>query len=175
MTRGFMNSFFPRYRLVADNIHIGRSEYDIVGIRKSGFVDEIEIKVSRADFRADFKKMVQVKNPEWDDLLPYFENRQRGDKWKWMSKHLALANGLLTPNYFAFLLPPALVDQCEPDIPEHAGLYEYAPELLWSKLRTVIKPKRLHSRKIAHESEMRILRKLSWRYINLISDVENDE
>jgi len=47
-----------RYELLATNIFLDwqSNEMDLLGIRKSGFIDEIEIKLTKADFKADFKK-----------------------------------------------------------------------------------------------------------------------
>jgi len=46
-----------RYEMLLPNVYVKNScEMDLLGVRKSGFIDEIEIKMSKSDFNADFKK-----------------------------------------------------------------------------------------------------------------------
>lgn len=62
MQIAFYQAHSQRYELVATNLYLGwcGGEMDIFGMRKSGFVDEAEIKLSASDFKADFKKTVRV-------------------------------------------------------------------------------------------------------------------
>lgn len=166
MTRVFLRNYVTRYRLAAPNLLLpGGCEADILGVRKSGFVDEIEIKISRGDFLADFRKQVQVRNPAYDKTKPHYQQALAGlSPWEWIPKHEALAAGRLVLNYFAFLLPTELAEQCLGDVPDHAGLYEFRPDIWDGQIRAVKRAPRLHGGKVSEQIELDILRKLSWRY-----------
>ena len=75
-------------------------EADVAAVTKTGFVHEIEIKVSRSDFLADFKK--SNSNGKKHEIL-----QAKGDK---------------NPNYFWFATPKGLLK--ESDIPHYAGWIE---------------------------------------------------
>jgi len=91
--------FEQSHNIQALNYHrSGYYESDILAITKSMLVTEVEVKVSRADFFADFKKKM---------------------------KHYKLANRLINknwiiPNRFYFACPEGLIKIEE--IPEYAGL-----------------------------------------------------
>lgn len=165
--RALLYAFFvqsgQRYQLLAPNVHMHDYELDILAVRKSGFVDEIEIKVSRPDFLADFKKTVQLKNPEWDDALPYVDQVRKGiEKWAPVTKHDALKDGRILANYFSFMLPVHLVEQCE--IPDYAGLYAYDADYFGGKVVEVKKAPRLHDRRMSPEAQAKVAFKMMWRY-----------
>lgn len=84
----------PRY--VLQNLFVFGWESDLLFLSKSGFWTELEIKVSRADFRADLK------------------NKQE--------KHgvLADASVRMKPNQFFYAVPDGMIQPDE--IPEYAGL-----------------------------------------------------
>ena len=108
MQMSFYRHYCQRYELMATNLYLGwcGGEMDIFGMRKSGFVDEIEIKLSVSDFKADFKKTITVR----EDHEAYFPG---GCTWSpaWKSKHEALKDGEHSCNYFSFFLPVDLVDK----------------------------------------------------------------
>jgi hypothetical protein len=61
--RAFYYKTYQRYEMVAPNIYIDQNnEMDLMGLRRSGYIDEIEIKLSKSDFQADFKKTVRIKS-----------------------------------------------------------------------------------------------------------------
>lgn len=143
-----------RYELLAPNVYPDwkLGEMDLMGIHKSGFVDEIEIKLSRSDFLADFKKTVKI-----DDT--------NGEYW-WSTedrlKHETLPEGLNHCNYFSFLMPEELAEKC--DIPKYAGLYTFKD----GRIKEVKKAPRLHSRKISIELKYSIAKKMAYRYWDLL-------
>ena len=164
--RAILWAFFlhtnTRYTLMAPNCYVGWSnEMDIVGWRKSGFIDEIEIKLSRSDFLADFNKTSQVKfgmtKNQWGH--EYADVRR-------IPKHEALADGLSIPNYFSFLIPTRLVDKCE--IPDHAGLYVFNPDMLGGRIKTIKAAPRLHSRKFKGHTRQKVAEKMAWRYWGML-------
>jgi hypothetical protein len=59
----FHTLFQDKYILVGHNTFPTWShpEMDLFGLRKSGYLDEIEIKLSVSDFKNDFKKIIHIK------------------------------------------------------------------------------------------------------------------
>ena len=165
--KAFYRSTWQRYEMAAPNIHLDWKfkEMDILGLRKSGYVDEVEIKLSKADFRADFKKTVYGGETE----IPREIN---GQKWMqkeplWIPKHEALPQGLNHCNYFSFLLPKELADKC--DIPEYAGLYIFRHNNIGEIVIDEVKrAPLLHKRKISERFKYEIGRKMAYRYWNLV-------
>ena len=172
MTKAFFWEFAQRYRFLAPNLHVRAGyEMDIMGIRKSGLVDEIEIKLSRSDFLADFKKTATFTNPDYDRSVRYDHPDNAGrDFHTTCLKHDAIAKGKCITNYFSFLLPADLAEQCESDIPDHAGLYVFGSDLWFGKVKTVKKAPRLHTDKIPAAAEKRYMEKICWRYRAIITN-----
>ena len=81
----------------------GLQECDVISISKSDFIYEYEVKISKSDFKADFKKPKHTLIKE--------------SKFIKESKSETL---YLVPNYFYFVVPENLISI--DDIPEYAGL-----------------------------------------------------
>lgn len=133
-----------KYRVVIPNVypHPRYKEMDIMAIRPSGYVEEIEVKLTKSDYAADFRKTLNIK----DGLV----NK---------NKHQALKEGLSLCNRFYFLMPQDLADGIV--VPEHAGLYILSNSG-WIEL--IKKAPLLHRRKITPEIEMNVLKNLQYRY-----------
>lgn len=71
-----------------------RSEVDVASILKSGYIAEYEVKISRSDFKADFKKA----------------------KWKYFDHRIETG----IPNYFYYVCPEGMIEEHE--IQDFAGL-----------------------------------------------------
>lgn len=89
----------------------GLAECDVLSISKSNYIYEYEIKISKSDFKADFKKkkhklMCEKKCTKYKMIK---ENNQKVKDTIY-----------LTSNYFYFVVPEGLVGISE--IPEYAGL-----------------------------------------------------
>jgi hypothetical protein len=103
-------------------------ECDMLSLTKAGFWHEFEIKMTRSDFKADFKKssrypyqMHGMSYREYYDL-----SREDMDNLE-DTKHGFLANGCKKgPSYFWFCTPAGLLKP--EDIPEYAGHIEF-PDL----------------------------------------------
>lgn len=153
----FFLSFRDRYELLVPNIYLDNHscEMDMFCIRKSGLCDEIEIKMSKSDYLADFKKMVRI-----------YELKNDG-KRRWSTrileeKHTAIEQGMMAPNYFSFLMSEDLAEKC--DIPDYAGLYTY--RVLDSGITFITQKKTsplLHRSKISLESKYKIAKKAAMR------------
>ena len=82
------------YDCVLPNLYINGWEADVAALGRSGYLSEYEIKVSRSDFRADFKKE---------------------------AKHEQLVTrSTRCPNYFYYVCPRGMLLPTE--VPEYAGL-----------------------------------------------------
>lgn len=100
-------------------------ESDYLSLTKSGYLYEGEVKISKSDFKADFKK-------EKKHLL--LETKYNGK---------SLTNNDLCPHYFFYAVPEGLIDESE--VPPYAGLVyatTYYPYVKWIK-----KPPLLHKEK----------------------------
>lgn len=160
-----------RYDFALPNCYIKHdNECDVIAIRKSGFYDEFEIKISRSDFLADARKTVYVPNPEYiqSDKRTDEHRRimQRTRDWGTLDffmssikrpKSEALTNGHLS-NFFWYVAPQGLIALSE--LPSYAGLIEILP----SGARKLIKsaPK-LHNKKLSFEERYKIARKATFR------------
>lgn len=96
-------------------------EADILIIDRDGFSHEIEIKLSKADFKNDFKK---------------FYTNHNGEKFL---KHDKICCGDYVCNQFSFLVPMGMVRH--EDVPEHCGLIEfYHDEDRWETTFYKVRP-----------------------------------
>ena len=117
-----------------------RWEADLIEITRTYQVIEYEIKVSKSDFRADFKKE---------------------------EKHNLLSVGYditLMPNYFYYICPEGIIP--EKDVPEYAGLIYVIQNKfnsLQRKLKYVKKAPILHNEKVTYEQWRKMALQLSWK------------
>lgn len=161
MQLAFYKATYQRYEILAPNIYLDWqfNEMDLLGVRRSGFVDEIEIKLSKSDFLADFRKTVKVKSGVKEIVPRGYAHTTYEDR----SKHQAIQDGLGHCNYFSFLLPESLAGQCE--IPPYAGLYIYRIDRAGvGRIQEVRAAKRLHTRKLSIQLRYEIGRKMAYRY-----------
>lgn len=89
----------------------GLGECDVISISKSNYIYEHEVKISKADFKADFKKakhQLMLEGRSTSERMIKENNKMVPDTW------------YLTPNYFYFVVPTNLVKV--EDIPQYAGL-----------------------------------------------------
>jgi hypothetical protein len=87
----------------------GLGECDVISISKSDYIYEYEVKISRSDFKADFKK-------EKHQLML----EGKGTKERLIKENNTIDTWYLTPNYFYFVVPRDLISIEE--VPEYAGL-----------------------------------------------------
>lgn len=93
----------------------GTLESDVLAFNKNNFTHEVEIKVSKTDFKKDFQK---VTNAKWDRLIPQ-DSKSRKFFPASENKH-DLIQKKLGPSYFWFAVPKDLISV--EDIPDYAGL-----------------------------------------------------
>lgn len=129
------NRYFP----IACNCYIYNWESDMIAVNKNKYIAEYEIKVSRGDFRADFKK--GNKHSIIADAYNY----------KFASEHI--------PNYFYYVTPPGLLDKSE--LPAYAGLIEVG-----LYVRPVKRAPILHKLEADSSTEFALMKKIYNKYWN---------
>lgn len=111
-------------KYIINNLYVlGAYESDFLCIRKSGYIDEIEVKVSRSDFKNDFKhkeKKHQILSGT------YFLTEEEKKSYKDVN------DIYLKPNRFYYACPDGLLKPEE--IPDYAGLIyiedKYFPKII---------------------------------------------
>jgi len=114
----------------------GLSECDVISISKSDYIYEYEVKISKSDFKADFKKekhKLMLEGVGVKERLIKENNNMVRDIW------------YLTPNYFYFVVPENLLPI--EDIPQYAGLI-YMNEK--QEFETIKKAPLIHKEKATH-------------------------
>ena len=136
-----------------ENLNVYDWESDVLKITKSGYAYEFEIKISRPDFKNDFKHKKK--------------------------KHLLLElkeNKAKMPNYFYYVVPEGLVT--EDEVPEYAGLiYVHATIIgngkTYYQFQEIKAAPRLHGNKI-DESNLKLIDKFYYNYIHWKHKHEKD-
>jgi len=117
--------------IMIPNYYVDGYEMDMFKVSERGYVTEYEVKVSRGDFKADFKKAPEL-----------FEKHKLGS-----TKHDRVKTGERLCNRFYFVVPQGLVKPEE--VPEYAGLIYYtkAGRIEWmGDFRLVKNARLLHKR-----------------------------
>ena len=120
---GFFAPNTQRYNI--ENLYVYDWESDKLIQTRSGLFYEFEIKVSRSDFKNDFKhkedKHVILEGKE--EFLPSYGKILDENKHIW-EKYYRVADKK-KPNYFYYAVPEGLIDKTE--VPEYAGLVYVLP------------------------------------------------
>ena len=132
---GYMSN--PVY--VIANLFVFSWESDFLLKTKSGYWYEVEVKISRSDFKNDRKK-----KPEKYDIL---EGSKSG----------------LRPNYFSYCVPEHLLDKVEDLIPYYAGICTVDD---YGNVRFSRSPNMIHSEKISDDM-LNLTKKFYYNYSNL--------
>lgn len=131
--------FLQSMEYIVPNIRTFMFEMDLFFVRPSGYAEEIEIKVTMADFKADKKKVYK------HDL---YKRAFEGDE---------IARREVAPNRFSYAVPKSL-GITSFDIPEYAGLYIINGGVLRQKWPEFLhKTKRNFDKKIARSTSIRLL------------------
>jgi len=142
------------------NIYLYNWESDFLTVVKSGFVNEYEIKISKADFKNDTKKTEKHETLKyggytirgnWD--YSYYEKKGMLDENK--------RRKCKRPNYFWYVCPENLIEDYE--IPSYAGLIFIKNEIC----KIEKKAPRLHREKITEYQTKKIMVSLGFKYWNL--------
>lgn len=122
-----LNWFFAisTQKYVLENLYVFKWESDKLIETRSGLIYEFEIKVTRSDFKNDFKKedkhvILEGKKehlPAYDKVL---------DRWKSLHEEYYRTSRYKKPNYFYYAVPEGMISVDE--VPEYAGLVYILPE-----------------------------------------------
>lgn len=127
-----LNNFFAMntMKYVIENLYVFKWESDKLIETRSGLMYEYEIKVSRSDYKNDFKnkkdKHVILEGKE-EHIPSYEEYKERfkyygGD----ISDEYYRTENFKKPNYFYYAVPEGMIDASE--VPSYAGLIYVLPE-----------------------------------------------
>jgi hypothetical protein len=173
-----LNGFFamntPKY--VLENLYVFRWESDKFIETKSGLIYEVEIKVSRSDYKNDFKnkkdKHVILEGKE-EHIPSYEEYKERFKHYgSDINDKYYRTENFKKPNFFYYAVPEGMIDVSE--VPEYAGLIYVLPEgkrdtkdgnFCWDGFYVVKNAPKLHSEKYA-DDELKLSEKF---YYNMLS------
>ncbi len=147
-----LNHFFASWKYNVDGLYVFEWESDKLIWTKTGYIYEFEIKISRADFKNDFKhkkeKHLILRGPTEGDLfMPRFYESYQWNKHLYESiedckarvkpgdSHLIASHK--RPNYFYYAVPEGLIQPDE--VPEYAGLIWIQKEYRHVKSSFIIK------------------------------------
>lgn len=144
--------YMPISRYVVPNVYFfghGYCETDCLIVKENGFIYDIEIKISRSDFKADFKKQDKhqiIQQGQTPCRGRYIQDPETG-------RYVIAGVGTLIPaerpNRFYYAVPERLIKIS--DLPSYAGLLYITPT------GSVIKIKEaplLHKEVVPHESRL---------------------
>ena len=158
-----LNYFFASYKYKADGLYVFSWESDKLIWTKSGYIYEFEIKISRSDFKNDFKHKKEkhivlastiARDKAKEIQMSLFEQKEQENR-HWSREMLerrygdidAMAKGKRMPNYFYYAVPTGML---EPDeVPPYAGLIYIDSEYRYVKqsYRIVKEAPQLHKTK----------------------------
>ena len=168
---GFLSMSTQKY--VMENLFVFSWESDKLIMTRSGMLYEFEIKISRSDFKADFKKkdkhvILEGKEefvPSYDKVL---------DCWKPLHEEYYKVSHYKKPHYFYYAVPEGMIAADE--IPEYAGLIYVLPEgkresrdgkICWDSFYVVKPAPKLHNDKYTADelnlSDKFYYNMLSWK------------
>ncbi len=147
---------------IAPNVTMPSGEMDLISISKAGFVYEHEIKISRADFKADFK------HKEEKHVWMRDAKKLKGECVRWIENNRQWGTFVLQhcANYFIYVCPADLVKAEE--VPAYAGLCYWTPSKYWKygEILVIKEPPRLHREKVTQERMEKLARSMMYRYWN---------
>jgi hypothetical protein len=133
-------------KCIIPNIWTGVGEADLIALTQSNYLHEFEIKISRADFRNDFKHK-RVKH----DIL------SGSDRYKGGYRRL------IPTAYFYYAVPENLISVEE--VPEYAGLIYVSEKHHCLIIKSAPK---ISNEKVTLEQENRIMRGCCYRMWNMM-------
>lgn len=137
-----------KHQYAVPNLMFGSGESDVISITKTGYMHEVEIKISRSDFKADARKS------KWK---LYKESIKSGRK---------LSSYYNTPNYFWYCFPEGLIEDSEID--PSFGIFHIKEDPKWKVLTLTVKREasRFGKSKVNRKIINQIARSLSFKLNN---------
>lgn len=130
-----------RYDIIVPNSCVYGWESDVVGVTKTGFAHEFEIKLTVADFKAEARKVKKFESLE-SGVYRYHYGQLTAER----------------PNYFQYVVPEGLIDIA--DVPDFAGLI-YVDNGYISVRK---KPVKIHTEKVTDKQWRQMTRSVMYRY-----------
>lgn len=162
---GFFAESTKKY--VIENLYVFSWESDKLIETRSGLIYEFEIKISKSDFKNDFKKKnkhVILEGKE--DHVPTFDGLE--PIYKEMYEKNYLVSHFKKPNYFYYAVPEGMINK--EDVPDYAGLIYVMPddgEFKFNYLKLVKMAPKLHDTKYTDDDlnlgEKFYYNMLSWK------------
>lgn len=157
-----LDNFFASYKYNVDGLYVFEWESDKLIWTKAGYIYEFEVKISRADYKNDFKhkkdKHIILKGPtEEEQMMPGFYRFYEWNKHHYSSIDECKAKLKPTdsyyianhrkPNFFYYAVPEGMIKPDE--VPEYAGLIYIKQECQFSyqSFSIVKKAPQLHKTK----------------------------
>ena len=173
-----LNYIFASWKYNIDGLFVFEWESDKLIWTKTGYIYEFEIKISRADFKNDFKnkkeKHIILKGPtEEERFMPSFYQSYEWNKHLYESiddckarinpgdSHLIESHK--KPNYFYYAVPEGMIQPEE--VPEYAGLIYILKEYHYERQSYIIVKKApcLHKQKYK-DGELNLAEKFWWNW-----------
>lgn len=165
------NHFTNNSRYMVSNVYAFDHNYletDFLIVKENGFIYDIEIKISKSDFKADFKKKKHEILKNGFIIASSYFARTEGDILARYNKGDKVE--VERPNRFYFCVPENLIKK--EDVPDYAGLL-YVTE--FGGIRKVKEAKLLHKNKKLKEIESTLCRKFYYSYLALKEQKSNYE
>jgi hypothetical protein len=156
-----LEGYYKSSRYVVPNIYLFDHPYketDLLVVKDNGYTYDIEVKVSRSDFKADFKKV------DKHSILEngYYKMKKGGIRTiNGKRKRLKAGDKVPSerPNRFYFAVPEGLVTKKE--VPKYAGLLYITKSGVVKKIKEAPS---LHKKKL--DVEPRLCRKFYFYWLN---------
>ena len=152
-----LNHFFASWKYNVDGLFVFSWESDKLLWTKAGYIYEFEIKISRSDFKADFKRKIakhlilasavslEIGQPQMSDLFDNYLKQRKKKYGKFLSdedirrefEQIGNIQDKRMPNYFYYAVPEGLIQPEE--VPPYAGLlwltkeYQYGGGIIREK------------------------------------------
>ena len=149
MQRRLITRYQNQAKYMVHNICYNLGEMDMFLLRRTGYAEEFEIKVTTSDLRADSKKI-----RKFNRLTNIFESG------------IGRFQKLCLPNKFSYVLGPE-VEWQGIELPEYAGIYTVS----WSGLNCVRNPKFIH--KVKQNWDGKVAASCSHRLMRMYFDRRN--
>lgn len=148
-------------------------ETDLLIVKNNGSVFDIEVKISRSDYWADFKKVSKHQVLETGtytcDYRKHSRNSDGKNQWYEPGEPIPCS---IRPNRFYFAVPQGMIKPEE--LPAYAGLFYIMPDGSVEKVR---EGKQLHKGKITNFEKIASKCYWMWRTqkpINVVTATHND-
>jgi hypothetical protein len=150
-----------------ENLNVFAWESDSLAITKSKYAYEFEIKISRADFKNDFKNK-KMKHQLLEGTYELFGDEFLGDGKMGLNDR---------PNYFYYVVPENLI--AVEEVPNYAGLVYVKPrynrdgKIYWYDTEIIKSAPKLHNDKI-DENHLKLMEKFYYNYRSWKHKYEDD-